>query len=91
MPIYEYECDQQRHRFEKWQSVQDEQVNTCPTCGSPVHKIFHTAGLIFKGSGWYVTDNRKSSSGSERTETKAAETKTDKPATETKAGPDKKD
>jgi putative FmdB family regulatory protein len=98
VPIYEYECDQQGHRFEKWQSVQDEPVRTCPVCGASVHKIFHPAGIIFKGSGWYVTDNRKSSgatesTGTHKTETKSdkTEAKTDKPASEAKGSSEKKD
>jgi putative FmdB family regulatory protein len=91
VPIYEYECDQQGHRFEKWQSVQDEQVRTCPTCGSPVRKLFLPTGIIFKGSGWYVTDNRKSSGASEKTETSKPETPSVKPAGEAKVSSDKKD
>ncbi len=96
MPIYEYECNDNRHRFEKWQSIQDEPIKTCPVCGGPVHKIFHPAGIIFKGSGWYITDNRKST-GTSSTSTSAkstslpeskSETKSDKPAS---TGSDKKD
>jgi putative FmdB family regulatory protein len=81
VPIYEYECDQLGHRFEKWQSMQDEPIRTCPTCGAPVHKIMHAAGIIFKGSGWYVTDNRKSSGATESTGTYKTETKNDKAET----------
>jgi putative FmdB family regulatory protein len=98
VPIYEYQCEEQGHRFEKWQSVQDEPVKTCPTCGSPVHKLFHPAGIIFKGSGWYVTDNRKASGTTESTGTHKPETKSDKteaksdaPAVEAKGTPEKKD
>ena len=58
MPIYEYECEN-KHRFEKWQSMKDDPLTECPTCGAPVRKIFHPAGIIFKGSGWYITDSRK--------------------------------
>ena len=68
MPIYEYECEN-KHRFEKWQSIKDDPLTECPDCGTPVRKIFHPAGIIFKGSGWYITDSRKSSS-SEKTESK---------------------
>ncbi len=71
MPIYEYECTAEGHRFEKWQSIQDEPIKTCPVCGSPVRKIFHPAGIIFKGSGWYITDSRKSSSGAVTGEAKS--------------------
>ncbi len=87
MPIYEYECNDNGHRFEKWQSIQDEPIKTCPVCGSPVHKIFHPAGIIFKGSGWYITDSRKSTSASEKAESSSgskseskSEAKSDKPA-----------
>ncbi len=79
MPIYEYECNDQGHRFEKWQSMQDEPIKTCPICGSTVHKVFHPAGIIFKGSGWYITDSRKSSSGSVTGESKS-ESKSEKPS-----------
>ncbi len=89
MPIYEYECNEQGHRFEKWQSIQDEPIKTCPVCGSPVHKIFHPAGIIFKGSGWYITDSRKSSSaavsGEGKSEDKSKSTKDEG----TKSEPDK--
>ena len=64
MPIYDYECEgPDKHRFEKWQSMKDASITECPECGYPVHKIYHPAGIIFKGSGWYITDNRKSSGG----------------------------
>ncbi len=86
MPIYEYECNENGHRFEKWQSIQDEPIKTCPVCASPVHKVFHPAGIIFKGSGWYITDSRKPSS-SEKSESKS-ESKADKP---TSTSSDKKD
>lgn len=83
MPIYEYECENCGTRFERWQSIQDEPVRQCPECAGTVHKVFHPAGIIFKGSGWYITDSRKSSSSTLPSETKSAsstETKTDKPA-----------
>lgn len=79
MPIYEYECEN-LHRFEKWQSIKDDALTECPDCGKPVRKIFHPAGIIFKGSGWYITDNRKSNTSSGKTESKTetgGETKTE--------------
>jgi putative FmdB family regulatory protein len=91
VPIYEYECDEQGHRFEKWRSVQDEPVTTCPICGGTVHKLFLPTGIIFKGSGWYSTDSRKSSSASETTETSKSETKKEKPASESKGSSGEKD
>lgn len=72
MPIYEYECEN-LHRFEKWQSIKDDPLTECPDCGKPVRKIFHPAGIIFKGSGWYITDSRKSDGGS-KSESKSEST-----------------
>lgn len=91
MPIYEYECDQQGHRFEKWQSIQDEPLKTCPVCGSPIHKLFHPAGLIFKGSGWYVTDNRKSSGDGDKSGSSTSHSTGAKSSGDSKESTEKKD
>jgi putative FmdB family regulatory protein len=56
MPIYEYECLSCGVRFERRQSVTEPNIETCPDCGSKVRKVFHPAGIIFKGSGFYKTD-----------------------------------
>jgi putative FmdB family regulatory protein len=72
MPVYEYECENCGRRFERLQSVHDEPVRQCPECSGAVHKVFHAAGIIFKGSGWYITDSRKSTSGAVTGETKPA-------------------
>lgn len=79
MPIYEYECETCGNRFERFQSIQDEPIRQCPTCAGTVHKVFHPAGIIFKGSGWYITDSRKSTSSAVTGETKSssAEVKTE--------------
>ncbi len=71
MPIYEYECENCGTRFERFQSIQDEPVRQCPECSGAVHKVFHPAGIIFKGSGWYITDSRKASSGAVMGESKS--------------------
>lgn len=83
MPIYEYECENCGTHFEKIQSVNDDPVRQCPECSGAVHKVFHPAGIIFKGSGWYITDSRKSTSSTVSGESKPAETKT-QTTTETK-------
>lgn len=59
MPIYEYRCLSCEHTFEKFQSVNDPAVESCPACGGRVKKVLYPAGLIFKGSGFYITDSRK--------------------------------
>lgn len=58
MPLYEYECDDCNHRFELQRRFSDPPVTDCPQCDGSVRKVFHPASVIFKGSGWYVTDNR---------------------------------
>ena len=62
MPIYEYECTSCGHRFEKRQSFHDEPKADCPECETEAKRVFHPAPIIFKGSGFYVTDHRKGSS-----------------------------
>jgi len=62
MPTYEYECKSCSHSFEVFQSMSDPPVKDCPECGSEVRRlIFGGTGVIFKGSGFYVTDKGKSS------------------------------
>lgn len=66
MPIYEYECTNCGLRFERHQRIADDPVKICPECAGEVRRVFHPVGVIFKGSGFYVTDNRRSSAGSDR-------------------------
>ncbi len=75
MPVYEYECEQCGTHFERTQSVRDEPIRRCPECSGTVHKVFHPAGIIFKGSGWYITDSRKSSSSAVTGESKNGDSK----------------
>ncbi len=59
MPTYEYVCGTCNHDFEVFQSIKDDPVKTCPACGMKVtRKISAGAGLLFKGSGFYITDYR---------------------------------
>lgn len=64
MPIYEYQCENESCgiRFERMQSFSADPLADCPTCGGPVHRVIQPVGVIFKGSGFYVTDNRSKSS-----------------------------
>ncbi len=62
MPTYEYACQKCGNEFEKFQSIKDEPVKRCPKCkGKVVKKIGTGAGLLFKGSGFYITDYRSDS------------------------------
>ncbi|MEK6718369.1 MAG: FmdB family zinc ribbon protein [candidate division NC10 bacterium] len=56
VPIYEYECERCQHRFEIMQKLSDRPLKKCEKCGGPVQKVLSAPGLVFKGSGWYVTD-----------------------------------
>jgi putative FmdB family regulatory protein len=62
MPTYEYECQKCGHHYELYQSIKDGPKRTCPKCRGRVKRLLGTgAGLIFKGSGFYITDYRKPS------------------------------
>jgi putative FmdB family regulatory protein len=62
MPTYEYECRSCKHRFEEFQSITDEPLRKCPKCGKSVRRLFGGGmGIIFKGSGFYTTDYKRSS------------------------------
>ncbi|HOT44474.1 MAG TPA: zinc ribbon domain-containing protein [Spirochaetota bacterium] len=63
MPTYEYECLECKNRFDVFQSMNDAPVANCVKCGGKVRKLFNTAGIIFKGSGFYVNDYKKNGDG----------------------------
>ncbi len=62
MPIYLYQCDSCGLRFERLQRMSEEPLTQCPECDGTVHRVIQPVGIIFKGSGFYVTDNRQGSS-----------------------------
>lgn len=62
MPIYLYQCDACGVRFERRQRFAEQPLTECPECDGPVHRIIQPVGIIFKGSGFYVTDNRQAHS-----------------------------
>ena len=61
MPIYEYECGHCSCRFDIKQGFDEEPQAMCPQCQGKARRVFHPAPIIYKGSGFYVTDSRKSS------------------------------
>jgi putative FmdB family regulatory protein len=86
MPIYEYECRSCATRFEVKQSFSDAALTVHESCGGQLRKLFQPAPIVFKGSGWYVTDSRPgasdgsgSSSTSSTTSESAAPAKSEKP------------
>jgi putative FmdB family regulatory protein len=58
MPTYEYACTRCGQHVEVFQRLSEEPLTTCGACGGPLRKVFHPAGIVFKGSGFYATDNR---------------------------------
>src|SRR4051812_25113515 len=89
MPLYEYECEVCRQRFERIQKYSDPLIEVCPLCGkSPVRKLLSSPAIQFKGSGFYITDYPKKSSseaGSKSSsEGSSSESKADSKSTESK-------
>lgn len=64
MPTYEYECQACHERLEAVQKFSDPALTTCEKCGGELRKVFSAVGIVFKGSGFYKTDSRGSSSAS---------------------------
>lgn len=62
MPTYEYACKSCGEHLEVVQSFKDDPLTTCPACGGDLRKVFGSIGIAFKGSGFYKTDSRSSSS-----------------------------
>ena len=85
MPLYEFECEACKARFERIQKFSDANPDVCPTCGKgPVRRLLSSPAIQFKGSGFYITDYAKKSSseagsksGSASSESSATTTSTD--------------
>ena len=76
MPTYVYQCKDCGHRFELFQSFTAEALDTCPECSKvALRKVLFPAGVVFKGSGFYVNDSRESRPKSKTADSKP---KTDK-------------
>ena len=95
MPIYEYKCESCAIAFERIQHFDDEPLKTCPECGGDVHRVLQPVGVIFKGSGFYITDHRQVSSATSQppkqlSEPKGSDEKKALPAKEAKSDKAKK-
>ena len=99
MPLYEYECESCKKRFERIQKFSDPTPDVCPHCGQgPVRKLLSSPAIQFKGSGFYITDYAKKSSSeagskssSESTGSSSSDTKSDSKASDSATKSDKKD
>jgi len=84
VPIYEYQCEGCADRFEIKQSMKDDPLTICPRCGKRVQRLISSPAIMFKGSGWYVTDyseKMKPSAGSEAPAPTTEEKKEKAPST----------
>ena len=67
MPTYEYECRICGYSFDAFQSFSDAPLKDCPQCGREIRRVINGgSGVIFKGSGFYVTDKKNSAAGSSK-------------------------
>ena len=89
MPLYDYKCDHCGHRFEVRQGIREDPLTVCPQCEGTIRRVIHPVGIVFKGSGFYSTDNRRQASTSsdgaggnkkEKTEKKESPTAASTPA-----------
>ncbi|SNT61249.1 putative regulatory protein, FmdB family [Asanoa hainanensis] len=76
MPTYQYACTECGHQLEAVQSFSDDALTVCPECEGRLRKVFSAVGVVFKGSGFYRTDSRNGSTGSD-TKVKSSESKTE--------------
>lgn len=84
MPTYTYKCTNCGHIFEASQRMTDDPLDECPVCKGNIRRVINSVGVVFKGQGFYVTDNRRSAtlpstSGTSGSESTAADAGT-KPA-----------
>ena len=72
MPTYQYSCTECGHFFEQFQSFSEESLTVCPQCEGRLRKVFNAVGVVFKGSGFYRTDSRASTSGGDAAKSDSA-------------------
>ncbi|MCC7078854.1 MAG: FmdB family transcriptional regulator [Acidimicrobiia bacterium] len=72
MPTYEYACQKCGNHFEVVHGFKDKPPKKCEACGGALQKVFHPVGIVFKGSGFYKTDSRKSDKSGKTEKTPAA-------------------
>jgi len=96
MPTYQYRCSDCGHDFDIYQSFSADTLTECPNCGGAIRRVIQPVGVVFKGSGFYINDSRKSESSTTKSEpaksdvskSDPAKSEGDKPAsTETKSEP----
>ncbi|CAN5755770.1 zinc ribbon domain-containing protein [soil metagenome] len=66
MPTYHYRCSSCAHEFDQFQKFSEDALTECPECGGLIRRVVQPVGIVFKGSGWYINDSRKSGSDSDK-------------------------
>ena len=88
MPLYDYKCSKCGNVFEALQKMNDAPLKKCPKCKGPIKRLISSPGIIFKGSGFHVTDYKKSptssASGGQRRSSEEKKTEGGKQKTEKK-------
>lgn len=89
MPTYQYRCTSCATELEAVQKFTDDPLTDCPECDGSLRKVFNAVGVVFKGSGFYATDNRSKGKPATKAADKTADAKPAdaKPATKTEAKP----
>jgi putative FmdB family regulatory protein len=90
MPTYEYACRGCGEHLEVVQSFKDDPLTTCGLCGGQLRKVFSAAGIVFKGSGYYVTDSRAKPAESTSSTTSESKTESKSESTTTTPAAEKK-
>lgn len=80
MPTYQYLCTACGHAFEQVQSFSDDALTVCPECTGRLRKVFNSVGVVFKGSGFYKTDSRSTTSATAPAATSADSSGSSSPA-----------
>jgi putative FmdB family regulatory protein len=86
VPTYSYACTECDDRFDVVQAFTDDSLTTCEKCSGRLRKLFHSVGVVFKGSGFYRTDSRESTKSSTSTNGSA---KSDSSSAESSSSSDK--
>jgi putative FmdB family regulatory protein len=77
MPTYVYKCDECGITFERFQHFSEDPLRVCPECNGPVFRMIQPVGIIFRGSGFYVTDHKGASSSMPKPDSKRREKETE--------------
>jgi len=86
VPLYDYQCRKCNEVTEVRHGFKESFEGTCPACGGEMARVFNPAGIVFKGSGFYITDSRKGSdAGASASKSESAPTPPPPPKSETAA------